>query len=284
MVYSNETVGEYYDKCGWHYRLFWTDNESLAMHYGFWEQDTTSKKEALINQYREIIEIMQPAPGEQVLDAGCGIGGASFWVAEKTGANVVGITISENQLKTANKLLNGRNKHLSENIGFEKRNYLNTGFAEKKFDKIFGIESFCYAYPHPEKLFREMHRILKDGGKLLVSDGICLRQAQNSEEKKMLEKFCCGFKLSGVNTAGEIIGALERCGFRNIKHINKTEQIKKNRNILYWRAVFIHPFLRLLGKLKLVAKVQSEHGYAPIFQKKLIEKGIMGYGIFYAEK
>lgn len=284
MEYSNETVGEYYDKCGWHYRLFWTDNESLGMHYGFWEQNTTSKKEALINQYREIIEIMQPAPGEQVLDAGCGIGGASFWIAEKTGADVVGITISGNQLKTAAGLLGGRKKHLSEKIVFKKRNYLDTGFLEKSFDKIFGIESFCYAYPRPEKLFKEMHRLLKNGGKLLMSDGICLRRAQTDEERKMLEKFCCGFKLSGVSMPEEIIAALEKNGFKNIKYINKTEQIKRNKNILYWRAKLAHPLLQLLGRLKLVAKVQSEHGYAPIFQKELIEKGIMGYGIFYAEK
>src|SRR5215470_3061151 len=41
--------------------------------------------------------------GTRVLDAGCGMGGSSVWLATERGAEVVGITISPNQVGLANR-------------------------------------------------------------------------------------------------------------------------------------------------------------------------------------
>lgn len=283
-TYPTSVVSDYYDKCYWHYKMFWTDSESLAIHYGFWESDTKSKKESLINQYKEMLAALDISSKDLVLDAGCGVGGASFWLAEKTGAKVVGITISEKQLKAAKKILKSKKNNLVERVDFQKRDYFNTGFQDEKFNKIFGIESFCYSYPNPENLFKEMFRILKKGGKFFMSDGILLRYPENDEEKEIVDKFFLGWRLSGGNVPEEILKALRKCGFKNARYINKTEQIKKNKNLIYWRGAIAHPILRLFGFFGLVSDVQSEHGYATINQKKLIDRGIMGYGIFYAEK
>ena len=79
-------VEEYYNKCTKYYNWFWFDKESLGLHYGFWDKGTKSKKESLLNQYREVIRLLQPKSNELVLDAGCGIGGASLWLTKKTNA------------------------------------------------------------------------------------------------------------------------------------------------------------------------------------------------------
>ena len=39
-------------------------------------------------------------PGQRVLDAGCGVGGSSLWLAEQRGAAVVGITPVASQVSS----------------------------------------------------------------------------------------------------------------------------------------------------------------------------------------
>jgi cyclopropane fatty-acyl-phospholipid synthase-like methyltransferase len=43
------------------------------------------------------------AQSDMILDAGCGIGGSSIWLAEHIGCRVVGIDITESQLTIARK-------------------------------------------------------------------------------------------------------------------------------------------------------------------------------------
>ena len=275
-------VEEYYDKCTKYYKWFWFDKESLGIHYGFWDKGTKSKKEALLNQYREVIKLLRPKSNELILDAGCGVGGASIWLARKIKAKLIGITLSSKQVKLAKKYLAKYN--VSDKVEFYKMDFFKTKFKNKTFNKIFTIESFCYSCPNPENLLREMYKVLKKGGKILISDGILLRQPKNNQEQKLLEKFYLGWKLNRLNTGSEIIKALKKTGFKKIKFISKTESVKRNLNQIYLRGIIFYPILKILRFFKLISQVELENTFATICQKKLFETDIMGYGIFYAQK
>lgn len=281
-LYEKKVIEEYYDKCQKYYTLFWSDNESLGLHYGFWDSDTKSRKEALLNQYREIIKLLQPESNELILDAGCGVGGASIWLAKHTNAKFIGITLSSKQVELAKKY--SIRYKVSGRVEFYKMDFFNSGFNDETFDKIFTIESFCYSYPNPTNLLKEMHRVLKKGGKILMSDGFLLRHPKNNQEIESLKKFYLGWKLNGGNSKDEILGAFKKSGFKNVRFIDKTESIKKNVNQIFLRGVILYLFLRILRSFKLISQTELEHTFAVINQKRLVEAGIMGYGIFYAEK
>lgn len=73
------------------FTLFWS---RTALHYGLWYDNTRSLAEAVGNTNKFILEALHIDADDRVLDAGCGVGGTSIYIAEVTGATVHGITLS----------------------------------------------------------------------------------------------------------------------------------------------------------------------------------------------
>ncbi|MDP3770181.1 MAG: class I SAM-dependent methyltransferase [bacterium] len=281
-IYRNtKAVEQYYDLCQKWYSWVYSDRSSLGMHYGFWDADTAKKKDALINQYREIARLLEPKKGDLILDAGCGVGGASLWLAAHTDADYVGITLSSVQLKMAQGY--ARKRGLEKRVRFDQKNYFLTGFADGTFDHLFGIESFCYAYPEPLDAFSEMHRVLKSGGKMVMSDVLLLYHPSSEYEKKLAYELRYGFKVSGWNTPEEIISALKECGFKNIQHLDRTQEIRKSVENIYRLSRLAAP-LRVLRYVGIISDVEAEQLRAGNAQKKMYDIGLFGYGQFVAEK
>lgn len=280
--FSKKEVANYYDCCQKYCNLLWADKESRSYHYGYWYRDTKSKEEANLNPYREIIKYLKPKKGELILDAGCGTGGASIWLSKNTKANFVGITLSNKQLKLAKRYSD--KEQASDKIRFYQKDYFKTNFPRNKFDKIFAIESFCYGFPNTKDLFKEMYRILKKNGTLIMIDGVLLRKPSNKYEEKLAQGFIRGWRLSGGYTKDEIIDFFKKAGFKNVKFINKTDNIKKNLNKVYLMGRFLYLLLKPLKSIKAVPEIEFENTITMINQKKLVEIGILGHGMFYAKK
>jgi len=277
-----QVIEDLYDRTQKWYNIFYTDKNSLSLHYGFWNEHTCSKKEALLNQYREVAALLNPSPGKRVLDAGCGVGGASIWLAENTGAAMVGITLSSVQVNLAKKYAQERG--VSQKASFYPANYFETGFQEESFDQAFAIESFCYSYPEPERFFQEMHRILKPGGEIVISDAFLLRQLQGDQEIKIARDFCQGVKMNGWSTKDEIIAALEQCGFKLIRFVDKTGEVEKSVRDVYRLGRLSLPFFYLLKPLGLASKIEIDHYLFACSQRELYNQGLVGYGLFCAVK
>ena len=274
-------VKKYYDHSTRWYKWFYFDRESLAMHYRFWDTPNISRKKALLNQYIMLKDYLQPGRGQVILDSGCGVGGASLWLARNTAADYVGITLSDIQLRMANGY--AKKRGLSGRIKFFQKSYFQTDFEDEKFDHIFGLESFCYAYPNPQPLYKEMYRMLKPGGKMVVSDGILLRKPSDDREWTLANDFCKGFKMLGWNTPEEITSHLQKAGFENIQFIDKTRQIARSVVDIWKRSKLVSPF-RILKYVGLVAQSEVENLFATRSQKLMYDFGPFGYGVFVANK
>ncbi|GAB4215484.1 MAG: methyltransferase domain-containing protein [Synechococcales cyanobacterium] len=102
--------------------------------------------------------------GTTVLDVGCGIGGSSRILAKDYGFQVTGITISPQQVERAQQLTPA-----SLTAHFQRDDAMNLSFPDGTFDVVWCIE----AGPHmPDKAVfaKELMRVLKPGGKLVVAD------------------------------------------------------------------------------------------------------------------
>ena len=156
---------DYYDHAQILYDLFWSKK---ALHYGFWNKDTKKLKEAIENANKFVAKLLKPKKDDKILDTGCGVGGSCLFFAKNFKSKVTGIGLSEVQLKKAKKY--AKDENLDNLLNFKKMNFNNTDFKDKSFDKVFAIEGACYA-ENKYDFLKEMYRILKPNGKIVVVDG-----------------------------------------------------------------------------------------------------------------
>jgi tocopherol O-methyltransferase len=212
---KKETIVEYYNYTLPFYRFFY-HKDSHAVHYGFWDKKVKNHTEALLNVNKFLAETANIKKDDIILDAGCGIGGSSIWLAENYNAKVFGVTISDKQIEVAKKL-SIKNK-VELKTSFYKRDFLNTGFDDEFFSVVWAIESVCHAVDKKD-FIKEAYRLLRKGGRLIVDDGFLLRQPKNQREEKDLSAFLEGMVLPNLAFESEFKKYLEEVGFRKHKNL-----------------------------------------------------------------
>ena len=272
MSVSNKDIAEYYNTHQIIYTLFWS---RIGLRYGFWYEDTKNLDEAIRNMDKFIIDSLNINSEDTVLDAGCGVGGSSMYLAENIGTRVKGITISDVQLKIARK--RAAKSSAASLLNFSNQDFTKTNFKENSFSKIFGIECICYAHKKLDFL-NEAYRIMKPGGKIAVLDAFVIKKNLSAEEEKTYTKFIDGWRVPNLSTKENFLQDLKKAGFKNIKYHDKIDNIKKSSRRLYRWGLFTYPIEFIKSKLGI-----GRENFSTFYQKKLFE-GICTYGVFVAEK
>lgn len=274
--FSKELVVEYYDRT---LILYFSLYSKEHVHHGLWNKDTKNLSEAIENTTRIVVDHLEIQKGDVVLDAGCGIGGSSRFIVENFGVPTVGITISKAQLKKAKELSQPlKNQFL---LQFYEMDFTQTTFPDEFFSKIFAIESACYA---PREFVKETYRLLKEGGKLVICDGIQVKSDLNVKEKKLLLRALKGWVLPRSETIRDVFEYLRQAGFKNINFIDKKQAVIKTSWRTHRRAKRLLPITYLLSRLKLIPKLWHEFALANYSAKLCLDQSIVTYGIFIAEK
>ena len=131
----------------------------------------------------EIDEIVKNTnlEGKSILDIGCGCGGAAFHLIKKYKAkSVEGIDPERLVIETAHKL--AKKNNLSELATFKQIKPGPLKYADGSFDVVFSKEAFLHI-PDKKALLENVHRILKPGGLIIVSDW--MRMDDNPPSKQM---------------------------------------------------------------------------------------------------
>ena len=159
--------------------------------------------------------------GDKVLDIGCGRGRVAQHIASMTGAHVLGINIDPDQLESAKKYADGRG--LSKQCEFKMGdlNDLPLPFGNNTFDAIYQIQVFSLA-KNLEKLFKELHRILKPGAKLACLDWVRLQKynANNPLHANLMKRIKPLIGAIGTPSAEEYVALLKKAGFEIITSEN----------------------------------------------------------------
>ncbi len=237
-----DAIISYYNQSHWLYKIFWYNKSSLGLHFGIDDEKTKNLTQSQENQYKIIIKEAKIKKGMKVLDAGCGVGGASIYIAQRTKAKVFGISLVPKQIEDAKQNASKRNVSLHTN--FSVMDYTKTTFPDNYFNVIFAIESVCHSFPK-ESFLQEAKRILKKGGKLIIADGYRIRDEQNAQEVEITNSFCSGWKLAELIKESSMSQKIEKTGFKTIKKQDKTNNInltKKRFRTLIFLGQFV-PFL-----------------------------------------
>ena len=100
-----------------------------------------------------------------ILDMGCGTGGTARRLANRYPlVKIYGISLSEVQINVAQKL----NSQYRNQIFYYVANFQRMPFKNRRFDRIYAIESICHDYNL--KSLKEVKRVLKPGGIMVISD------------------------------------------------------------------------------------------------------------------
>ncbi len=105
--------------------------------------------------------------GAQVLDVGCGIGGAARYIATQAGCRVTGIDLTPEFIATARRLteLTG----LDGKIAFEVASALDMPFEDAAFDAAITLH-VAMNIPERAALYGEIARVMKPGAELCLYD------------------------------------------------------------------------------------------------------------------
>ncbi|MDQ2088992.1 SAM-dependent methyltransferase [Marimonas arenosa] len=132
---ARENISYHYDLGNEFYAL-WLD-ETMTYSSALFETGQESLAAAQTAKYAALVDQMGLAPGDHVLEIGCGWGGFAEYAAGERGLRVTGLTISEEQLKFARERI--EKAGLSDRVDLKMQDYRDeTG----RFDGIASIEMF----------------------------------------------------------------------------------------------------------------------------------------------
>lgn len=280
MTVDARSIVRYYAAAELDYRLVWRLGSQMAMHFGYWDSSTKTLAAALQRENQVLAEWAGIRGSDSVLDAGCGVGGSAIYLGRNIGCRVLGITLSESQVRTAKR--NAARATVSELAHFEQRDFVATGLPDASFDVVWAIESVCHAEKKLDFL-REAHRILRPGGRLIVADGFAIKNELSQGEAALMRSWLEGWAVPSIDSVEQFRREIQAAGFDVAREQDATENVVPSSRRLYRLA-----HLRFLGYLlhALRLRSRSAHGNAVAARNQYLalKQGLCGYHIFLAVK
>ncbi len=155
--------------------------------------------------------------GETVLDLGAGAGFDCFLAAKRVGARgkVIGIDMTPEMVQKAEQ-------------NAKKGNYKNVEFKLGEIedlpienDSIDAVISNCVINlsPDKEKVFKEAYRVLKNSGRLMISDLVLSRELPDAIKKSVAAYVGC---ISGAVLKDDYLKYMKNAGFSQIRLVSET--------------------------------------------------------------
>ncbi len=153
----------------------------LAERLGYNSDDLDKIPEAAINSYAGVgyyFDLADLKPGEKVLDLGSGSGMDSFVAmlhVTKSGT-VTGLDMTEEQVQKASTIADDNDFH---NVSFRQGYIEKLPFEDASFDVVMS-NGVINLSAEKDRVFKEVSRVLKPGGRLVLSDIISEEQLPDS--------------------------------------------------------------------------------------------------------
>ncbi len=159
---SKKNVAHHYDISEKLYDLFLDHKRQYSCAY--FKNDNDSLETAQNNKIQHIIKKLNLKPNQKVLDIGSGWGSLAIEIAKASKCEVLGITLSENQLEYSSK--QAKNLNLENQVRFKLMDYRE---LNEKFDRIVSVGMFEHVgRKFYNKYFKKISKLLNNNGVALI--------------------------------------------------------------------------------------------------------------------
>ena len=199
---SKRNVASHYDLDGRLYRLFLDADMQYSCAY--FETPDSTLDDAQLAKKRHVAAKLLVKPDHHVLDIGSGWGGLGLYLAGMTGANVTGVTLSEEQLGVSNARAGELN--LSDRAKFRLQDYRET---PGPFDRIVSVGMFEHVgVDYYDTYFKRCAELLADDGVMV------LHSIGRSEGPVITNPWIAKYIFPGgyIPALSEVLPAVERAG------------------------------------------------------------------------
>jgi len=163
---ARRNVAHHYDIGNALYRLM-LDEAHMQYSCAYWPRPDMSLEEAQEAKLAHITAKLAISPGMRVLDIGCGWGGMAIYLARHTGAQVLGITLSAEQLALAKERAAAAG--VADRVQFELMDYRDLAARGETFDRIVSVGMFEHVgQPQFATYFRVCATLLARDGAMLM--------------------------------------------------------------------------------------------------------------------
>ncbi len=152
---SKRNIAFHYDLGNDFYKL-WLDRD-LTYSSALFNHDNETLEAGQLNKVMKVGELIAPAPGDNILEIGCGWGFLGQQLSQNYGCNVHGISLSQEQLDHCAEV-NPR----PDNNSYE---YIDYRDVQGQYDHVVSIEMFeAVGMAYWETYFKRLAGLLKQGG------------------------------------------------------------------------------------------------------------------------
>jgi len=139
-------------------------DDALPFLVEHWYLATRTTRYMMVRRFREVLTHAAIAPGQRVLDLGCGWAYGTLW-AREMGARVSGIDLGLDQLRWARHALAD-----GGGLGLANANARSLPFRDATFDRAVSVEMMEHVFrPDRPAVLAEIARVIKPGGRIAIS-------------------------------------------------------------------------------------------------------------------
>lgn len=166
------------------------------------------------------LDVAAPRPGETVVDLGCGRGGDVLRAAARVGPHGLAVGVDANDAMLAAARQRGRG---IAHAVFLRNDLTRVSLPGGRVDVVI---SNCAINHAPDKgaVFREIHRLLRHGGRFAVSDVVAERDLPEAVREDPAAWAAC---YGGAVIEAEYLGAIAAAGLAYVRVVRRTEPYEK---------------------------------------------------------
>lgn len=186
------------------YQAIWGEN----LHFGIYASADEPMADAMLRTKQRMAAPLGFTPHDVILEVGCGFGALARFLAREYGCQVVATNYSRRQLAQAKTLLQPTG--LDHLVRFAWADFHALPYDDATFDYWWCQEAITHSTNKP-LVFQEAYRVLKAGGKAVLSDQLVHQELLAPDER---DRIAARHGSNDLWHAEAYQQALQDCGFR----------------------------------------------------------------------